>query len=274
MKTSVSAGNTVGNIELVVGFSTLENRLGNLRLPTPQNNRQIIVAVQSGTTSDVEFDFGPMLAGRDDVSVIRMAGRGVTKSRNKVIEAAIELEADFLIFGDDDVLFDDAGVQSGIDYLRAEIGKDILLGRVADETGALRKAYPAGFVSLSKFNSARVGTVEIMVRVSALAKTSVRFDENFGAGAEQYFLGDEYIFVSDLLAAGSAGMAVPFVFCSHPAESSGTDWQDRKALAARAAVFGRVFGAGALFVRAGFAARKLGSGMRLGDYLSFVFNRF
>lgn len=274
MKTSDSAGKAVGNFELVIGFSTLESRLDNLRLPSSQNNRHIILAVQSGTSSEVGFDFEPLLADRNDLSIIKMAGRGVTKSRNKVIEAAIELEADFLIFGDDDVMFDTAGVQSGIDYLKAESSKDILLGRVADETGALRKAYPAGFVLLSKFNSARAGTVEIMVRVSALAKTGVRFDENFGAGAEHNFLGDEYIFVSDLLAAGSAGTAVPFVFCAHPAESSGTDWQDRNALAARAAVFGRVFGAGALFVRAGFAARKLGSGMRLGDYLSFVFNRF
>ncbi len=274
MKTSDLAGNAAGKIELVLGFSTLESRLGGLRLPSPQNNRHIILAVQSGDSSDVAFDFGPMLADRKDLSIIKMAGRGVTKSRNKVIEATIELGAKFLIFGDDDVVFDDSGLQSGLDYLNSETNKDVLLGRVTDETGTLRKAYPAGFVSLSRFNSARAGTVEIMVRVAALARTGVRFDEKFGAGAAPYFLGDEYIFISDLLAAGSEGTAVPFVFCSHPAESSGTDWRDRKSLAARAAVFSRVFGAGALFVRAAFGLRKLGSGMRLGDYLRFVFSRF
>jgi hypothetical protein len=76
------------------------------------------------------------------------------------------------------------------------------------------------------------------------------------------------------LAAGFSGTAVPFVFCAHPAESSGTDWQDKAALRARSAVFARVFGIGAIFVRAGFAARKIGSGLRGSDYLRFVFNRF
>ena len=274
MKTSDSAGSSVGKIELVIGFSTLESRLEGLKLPPARPGRHIVIAVQSGTETQVTFDFEAMLAGRHDVNLILLAGRGVTKSRNRVLEAAIELGAEFLVFADDDVVFDETGLQSGVEYLQTHSDKDILLGRVIDETGALRKAYPAGFVSLSRFNSARAGTVEIMVRISALAKSGVRFDENFGAGANPNFLGDEYIFVSDMLTAGSRGVAVPFVFCTHPAVSSGTDWQDRKALSARAAVFKRVFGAASVFVRAGFAARKLGAGLRAGDYLRFVFNRF
>lgn len=274
MKTSDSAGNAVGTIELVLGFSTLESRLSGFKLPASRSGRHIVLAVQSGSSADVAFDFDALTAGRSDVTVIRLVGRGVTKSRNAVIEAAIELGAEYLIFGDDDVSFDEAGLQSAIDYFDAESKQDLLLGRVVDETGALRKSYPAGFVTLSRFNSARAGTVEIMVRVAALASSGVRFDENFGAGAMPNFLGDEYIFICDLLAARLAGTAVPFVFCSHPAESSGTDWQDRAALRARSAVFARVFGAGAIFVRAGFAARKLGAGLRGSDYLRFVFNRF
>jgi hypothetical protein len=83
------------------------------------------------------------------------------------------------------------------------------------------------------------------------------FDENFGAGVENY-LGDEYIFVADLLSAG--GKAV-FLSRSQslptqrsPQGLAGAPSRDR---IARAKVFTRVFGALAPLVRLAFGLRRL-----------------
>jgi hypothetical protein len=95
----------------------------------------------------------------------------------------------------------------------------------------------------------------MVIRVSDIRKLGVRFDEDFGAGAKNY-LGDEYIFVVDLIRAGGRAVFAPITLAQHPTESSGSRWgsdQDRRA---RAIIFTRVFGIFAPLVRLPFAIRR------------------
>ena len=95
----------------------------------------------------------------------------------------------------------------------------------------------------------------MIIRVDAIRQFGVVFDENFGAGSENY-LGDEYIFVADLLRAGGKAEFVPITIATNPEDSSGSGWGTSRDRVARARVFTRVFGALAPLVRLGFGLRR------------------
>ena len=110
-------------------------------------------------------------------------------------------------------------------------------------TGRLRKRYPRRSARLHRWNSGKAATYEMIVRRAALSTAGVRFDEEFGAGAEKY-LGDEYILIADALRRGLRCRFFPHVVAVHPRTSSGSGFGTARDAAARAAVFERVFGPG------------------------------
>jgi hypothetical protein len=100
----------------------------------------------------------------------------------------------------------------------------------------------------------------------------MRFDENFGAGADNY-LGDEYIFIADALKKGLRGEFLPIRVAIHPKESSGSLWGTPKDLNARAAVFGRVFGAWAPLFRALFLLKSRKERVGMFNSMKFIIGR-
>ena len=146
------------------------------------------------------------------------------------------------------------------------------MAQTTDETGALRKTYPDKAHKLTRFNSAKAATYEMMVRVEAIRNAGIQFDENFGAGVDN-FLGDEYIFISDALKSGLQGMYLPIRVAIHPKESSGSTWGTERDLKARAAVFARVFGASAPIFRALFLLKSRKGKVGLLKSLRFIFAR-
>ena len=98
-----------------------------------------------------------------------------------------------------------------------------------------------------------------------------RFDERFGAGAgTPAFLGEEYIFVADGLAAGLRGVYLPLPVSIHPPESSGFVWEGAAAARARAAVITRVYGAAAPPMRLAFALKNRRRFASLRDAWTFL----
>jgi hypothetical protein len=94
-----------------------------------------------------------------------------------------------------------------------------------------------------------------MIKIESIRSAGIEFDENFGAGVENY-LGDEYIFIADALNKGLKGVYLPIKVAVHPSDSSGSRWGTDKDLKARAAVFSRVFGPLAPIFRAFFLIKS------------------
>ncbi len=228
-------------LPLTIGYSTLANRAKNIKFLTSVNN---LVVVQNPDSISVT-DFNP------EVKVFELKNRGVAKSRNAAIA---NTESEYLLFGDDDIEFNESGIASAINYMNTNPEVSILLMQAIDETGKLRKRYPAKSHKLQLTNSAKAATYEIMIRVSDIKGAGIKFDENFGAGAPNY-LGDEYIFIADALRAGLKGQFEPIVIATHPTESSGSLRNSTADRSARAKVFSRVFGIWAPFMRALFVAK-------------------
>jgi len=214
---------------LTIAYSVLAGGVANLTFPAARADTEILVIVQGA---------GGVVPPRDDVRVIRLDSLGVTKSRNEALRHAA---GEILVFGEESVEWK----RDGLDEILAIFDDNpriaIVLGRAEDETGKLRKRYPAYREPATVWNSARVGTIELAVRPAELLRKGVAFDESFGAGTPN-FLGDEYILVADANRAGLRCEYFPITLSVHPRESSGlgfgTAWDAR----ARSRVFGRVFG--------------------------------
>ncbi|MGA0851420.1 MAG: glycosyltransferase family 2 protein, partial [Candidatus Nanopelagicaceae bacterium] len=230
---------------LTIGYSTLAQRAGNINFPENKDNRQLLVVVQNPDQDKLQIS-------NKSVDLIELNNRGVAKSRNAALDNA---KGKYLIFGDDDITFWESGIQQLIDYLEQHLECAIVMAQAVDENGALRKSYPTKSHHLNRFNSAKAATYEMMVRVDAIKNKGIRFDENFGAGVDNY-LGDEYIFIADALNAGLKGVFLPVPVAVHPKDSSGSGWGTKRDLTARAAVFSRVFGPSAPLIRALFLIKS------------------
>jgi len=234
----------VNEVRLTIGYSVLAARAADIQLPPIRSDVEILVVVQGRL-----LDGAPV---RDDVRWLQMEGFGVARSRNEVLRRA---RGEFILFADDDARFDDAGVRVLQDALERDAGLSLALGSTVDETSTLRKRYPRRSVPLSRWNSAKAATYEMMLRREAFLTAGISFDESFGAGAEHY-LGDEYIVIADALRAGLRCRFFPAVVAVHPKASSGTGFGTARDAAARAAVFGRVFGRAAFVARLAFVLRS------------------
>lgn len=247
------------SLPLTIGYSTLANRAKNIKFLSSVNNLVIVQNPEGIVT--------PTFAG--DVKVLELQSKGVAKSRNAAIDNA---NTKYLIFGDDDIEFNESGIASAINLLDANPHISILLMQGIDETGNLRKSYPSKAHELKLTNSAKAATYEMMIRVSDIKAAGIKFDEDFGAGATNY-LGDEYIFIADALRAGLKGKFEPIVIATHPTESSGNIRNSASDRRARAKVFSRVFGFWAPIMRTLFLAKPPFKKFGLVNSLLFIFGK-
>ncbi len=224
---------------LTVGYSTLAERIQNISQPEIEIPHEIFISIQN--PKGVEFSPPTNFQFQSATS----NEKGVAKSRNVVLA---NTKTKYLLFADDEIKFLNDGIKAAISYLEANPECDLVLAQAIDTNGLLRKAYPSKEVALTKFNSAKAATYEMIVRVDSARSKGVRFDESFGAGVEN-FLGDEYIFITDLLKKGGKAVFLPVTIAIHPEESSGSRWGTESDMRVRAQVFTRVFGLYAPLIR-------------------------
>lgn len=256
-------------LKLTLGYSTMAQRVGNIVPPAERPDWNVQIVIQNPEHMAWRGEGLAELMMRDDINVEELTSIGVAKSRNRAIWHA---KGEYLVFADDDVSFDVAGLEQAIRFLDENPRYSLLLGQAVDETGKLRKRYPEKVEELNRFNSARAATYEMIIRVEAIRQLGVWFDEDFGAGANNY-LGDEYLFIVDLIKAGGSAVFAPITFAMHPNDSSGARWGSARDRRARAIIFTRVFGKAAPFVRMAFGARRLKELGSLKNYLLFVLGR-
>ena len=249
---------------LTIGYSTLADRLENIILPKLDLPHEIFISIQN--PGNIEFE----LPNNFEFHAVTANEKGVAKSRNIVLSSA---ETKYLLFSDDENTFRGDSIKSVISYLEKHPKCDLVLVQAVDTTGALRKAYPKKVKKLTKFNSAKAATYEMIVRVDSVKSKGIAFDERFGAGADNY-LGDEYIFIADLLDKGGAGVFLPLTIAIHPLESSGSRWGSDADLRARAEVFQRVFGKTAPLIRIAFYLKNLRKFGGLKNLVKFSIGKF
>lgn len=244
--------------QLTIGYSVLADRLKNLIYPSLTIPHKVLVSVQNPTK--IQF------VKNSQVKYLESNDIGVTKSRNLVLSSC---DSEILLFGDDDVVFLQHGVNQCLEYFASNPSVDLILARSIDSNGILRKKYRNRSYKLNKFNCAKAGTIEIMVRASSPKIKQIKFDEEFGAGTKK-FLGDEYIFITDLLKISGNAVFLPITIATHPSQSSGVTSYNQTTMQARARVFNRVFGFWAPLVKALFFIKNFWKTGNLRDFLKFI----
>ncbi len=243
--------------KLTIAYSVLSEGIQNIILPPPREDTEIIIIIQGLCKT---------IPARNDIRTINLNSVGVTRSRNEAIRQA---KGEVLIFGEEQAEWIYENLVEVVAIFQLDPALAIFLGRAEDENGNLRKRYGSRRRVSSVWNSSHVGTIELAVRPKMLLKRGIEFDEEFGAGTENY-LGDEFILVSDAIRAGLRCEYFPVTISRHPAESSGTRFGSGRDAHARANVYRRVFGSLAPFVRFLVWARHP---KRFGAFgLRFVFN--
>ncbi len=246
---------------LTIAYSVLADGVSRVVLPRARQDTEILMLVQGS---------GDVAPQRQDVRIIRLKSTGVAVSRNAAIR---EAAGEVLVFGEEDVAWLTKGLAAVLATFEDNPRLAVLLGRANDETGALRKRYPAVREAATIWNSARVGTIELAIRPELIRRANVTFDEGFGAGTEN-FLGDEYIFVADANRAKLKCDYFPITFSQHPKDSSGNRFGTDADARARSTVFDRVFGRLAPAVRVAMWLRNPGRFGSLARGVRFVTGAF
>ena len=251
--------------ELTIGISALTDRVHLIDLPSAVRHAEILIITQHrpGTA-----DASVPSALQGQARIVNLDSLGVAKSRNAALDLA---SGPYLLFGDDDVSLYPGGVVRAIRHLQST-GAALALGCAVDDARRSRGRRSARTRPLTLRNSGRAATYLMLVDVEQVRRSGVRFDERFGAGVPNY-LGDEYIFIADLLRAGLRCDSVPFVFGMHPAHSSGALWSIGRDLPARAAAIERAWGSRALIPKAAIAAKNWSKVRSVRNASRFVFSR-
>jgi glycosyltransferase involved in cell wall biosynthesis len=110
--------------QLTIGYSVLGERAAAIRLPEPRPDVEILVVVQGEVPDD-----SPR---RDDVRYEVLSSRGVTKSRNAVLDGA---RGRYVLFADDDIVFHEEGVRAVLGELEDDPELALVLAAAVDQRG-------------------------------------------------------------------------------------------------------------------------------------------
>lgn len=170
-----------------------------------------VVINQCNVNSQIEF-----LHSQHRIRWINKSERGLSKSRNLAIKSS---EADICIISDDDLIY----VDDYVEKVKAQFDKypnaDIITFQVEGIEEKF-KDYHVEVRDLNYLTSMKVASVEIAFKRESIIRNNIKFDENFGAGA-QYQMGEENIFLTQCLKKSLKILYVPVKIADlHIGESS------------------------------------------------------
>lgn len=228
---------------LTIVVATTGDRINGIILPDEAPGIDYIICVQQDKGHRLDT------TNRADVKVLPQEGANVSQNRNAGFKAA---KGTLVLFNDDDVVLN----PDAIDSLRACFTQNeaLVLGLGWRAGGLPQSGKRSGTYRLTRFNTGHATVPGIMVRREPIQKSGIAFDPDFGVGA-RFLLGEEYIYVTDILRAGLNGVGFPLELGAHPHPSTGDNWHSTKLMSARRAMLARVFGKAHPFARAVFALK-------------------
>ena len=185
-----------------------------------------------------------LVSDNEKIKVFNVFEKGLSKSRNLALQNATK---DLLIFTDDDIVFKQNFEINILDSFNTHTNFDGFRFQFLNRKGNLAKKYPTTFqYKLSQFEILNTSSVELVFKNNSLKRVAIKFDENFGLGTN-FYMGEEAIFVSDVIKSGLKVGFVPEQILSHSQVTTGHKTAISKIYFAQSAVFYRIFGKMYLF---------------------------
>jgi len=164
--------------------------------------------------------------------------RGLSRSRNHALNHAA---GEICLLSDDDLHYKEDIEDIIIQAFDENPTADIITFQIETPEGKPFKNYKTEPFWHNKRTIMRVSSVEMAFKRNAIEESHLRFDDNFGLGAE-FPTGEENIFLSDALNKGLKLLYMPIPIVIHPPESSGQNYDNIKLVQAKGAMFERIFG--------------------------------
>ena len=185
-----------------------------------------------------------LVSDNDNIKVYNVFENGLSKSRNLAIQNATKK---LLIFADDDIVFKQNFESKILKAFNEHPNSDGFRFQFLNRSGNYAKKYPKKFrAKLSKLELLNTSSVELVVKNESIKHVNVKFDEHFGLGTI-FFMGEEAIFVSDLIKKGLKIGFIPEQILLHNNVSTGNKTESSSLYFVQSAVFYRIFGMRYLF---------------------------
>ncbi|WP_421240635.1 glycosyltransferase [Aeromonas enteropelogenes] len=211
--------------------------------------------------------------GSEVIGNIRMLSckeRGSSNSRNMALKNAT---GDICLIADDDVGYVDGMENIVLGAFEKYPDADIITFQIVTPEG---NPFNAGYPQQSQWHNwrsiLRCASIEIAFRRDAVLKAGLSLDTNFGLGSK-YRVHDEIIFLKDAMDRGLKLLYLPIPIVIHPAESSGTDFNDHL-VTSKGAAFVRLFGLKGMFFNLVFSLKKHGEYADRYSFIKFLMTMF
>ncbi|WNN42967.1 hypothetical protein [Winslowiella toletana] len=176
------------------------------------------------------------------VNLITKFEKGLSRSRNTLLRAAIDNGYDFLIISDDDVKYSQEGLRELKENLATYRNRHLQF-KSTNEHDIPRKKYKNHKFTLSSLDILKVSSIEMCLNLNLLKKKNIQFDESFGLGAA-WPVGEEAVVLADIQNSGQEIVFLPISVTNHPDESTGEKlFYDALMLESRGVLFRRCYGA-------------------------------
>lgn len=188
-------------------ISTIDDGINNIELMLlePRDGVGYLVSWQHSTD-----DYGPVPAAlkRDDVTVVHLSGRGLSRNRNNCINHAT---ADLCLICDDDCRY----THEQLSAIALTFATQRSLDVATFKAHGTNTTYPEKSINLNDpHKNYHVSSIEIAFRRTSV-QGRLQFNELFGLGAPELHCGEEEVFIHDALAMGLTCMYFPTYIVNH-----------------------------------------------------------
>lgn len=233
----------MSRIELLL--STMNNRIDVLKQLNIKTD--VVVVNQCDDSSIKELEFNGY-----HVTWINSITRGLSRSRNIAIKYS---KADFIVLTDDDLEYREDYANIILESFEKYNDADVLAFKVNGIEKKF-KDYSDNSKRISFFGSMKKSSVELVFRREAIVQNGIKFNENFGSGAE-FKMGEENIFLFKCLKKNLKIQYVPYIIADlHMTKSTWFKGYNRKYFYDRGAIYYEMFGRFAPIMIFQFIIRK------------------
>ncbi len=243
------------NENLYVLIATIDDRVSNLLHLLKEEQKNIFYVITHQITKPLSKNTKKIVTqikNRKDVVYFNMNKKGISKSRNKSLSY---VDDGIALVCDDDIIFYKDFAKNIKNSFLSNSKADVITFKTLKFSGEDYRLYPDKMITHNQKSITGVGSIEIAFRVDIIKKNNIKFDNDFGLGSAKYPVGEDYIFMADVLKKGLNAIFVPIAIVKHPDISTGLRF-DREIIYGRGAVFARVFGFKSIFIDLFYSFKK------------------
>lgn len=231
-------------MEIEILMATMyKNHINDINFESKKIDNDVLLINQCDFEKDESYE---------KIRMISSKLRGSSNSRNMAFDNAT---GDICIIADDDVIYLDNYEMVILDAYKRYPDADIITFQIQTPDGQpFKSGYIKNEMTHTYMSILKCASIEITFKRKSVMDKHLKLDSEFGLGS-RYRVHDEIIFLKDAIDAGLKCIYIPVPIVVHPAESSGTDFNEAL-LYSKGAAFYRLFGIKGLIFDLAFALKK------------------